>query len=96
MARTRIAARPKPTAAHDRRRSEITQGVLRRELVTHAAAKAARSLVAAHDQPPSAPTLAQRALAAVIAFTDAEPGSPEQFDAIEEFWRIRDEEETNQ
>lgn len=95
MARTRIVARPKPTAAIDRRRSEITQGVLRRELVTNAAAKASRSLVDAHDQPPTAPTLQQRALAAVIAFTDAEAGSPEYFGAIAEFWRIRDEEETD-
>lgn len=94
MVHRNTAARPKPTAAHDRRRCEITQGVLRRQLVTHASALASRSLVAAHDQPPSAPTLQQRALAAVIAFTDAEPGSPEHFGAIEEFWRIRDEEET--
>lgn len=95
MAHRNTAARPKPTAAHDRRRGEITQAVLRREFVTHAAATASRSLVAAHDQQPSAPTLAQRALAAVIAFTDAEPGSPAHFGAIEEFWRIRDEEETD-
>lgn len=87
------ARRPSPTGAVDRRRAQ-TQDTLRRELVTRAAAKAARELSAAQDQLQNAPPLEQRALAAVIAYTNAEPGSPEHFGAIEEFWRIRDEEES--
>lgn len=85
--------RPSPTGAVDRRR-EQTQQTLRRELVTRAAAKAARELSASQDQAQNAPTLEQRALAAVLAYTNADSGSPEYFGAIEEFWRIRDEEES--
>lgn len=79
--------RPTPTAAADRRRGELTQSTLRRSFVTHEAARVAASQAALHDQPTNIPTLEQRALAAVRAFTDATTEEQERR-VIEEFWRI--------
>lgn len=84
--------RPSPTGAVDRRRRELTQSTLRREFVTNAAARASRSQTELHDQRENAPTLEQRALAAVIEYVNADVGSPAYFAAIEEFWRIAGEE----
>ncbi len=84
--------RPVPTAALDRRQRDLTQSSLRREFVTHAAARASRAQTALADQPTNVPTIEQRALAAVLAYTAADAGSPEFFAAVEEFWRIAEEE----
>ena len=84
--------RPSPTGAADRRRRELTQSTLRRELVTHATARASQSQAALQDQPANTPTLALRALAAVTDYVNADVGSPAYFAAIEEFWRIVEQE----
>ncbi|MBL8684387.1 MAG: hypothetical protein JNK05_34760 [Myxococcales bacterium] len=68
-------------------RKELTQSTLRRSLVT----RAESSLASLHDQPAESPTIEARALAALLRWHDAEPGTWENARATAAMCEIAEE-----